>query len=64
MAIKKFNLSIEDIENIILWSRIWAEYVEDDEVLEMWKKKTNFVKDWGDRQFDLNKIFAKRGQHE
>ncbi len=54
---KRFNLTEEDIKDIILWSRIWAEYIEDEEVLNMWDKRTEFVKDWGKRKFDLNKLF-------
>lgn len=57
--VNKFKLT--EIEEVILWARQWAEYVDDEEVLEMWKKKVGLIKNYGDFgvRFDLTDFHKK-----
>ena len=54
---------LSDIEKVILWARQWAEYVDNEEILEMWKTKKGLIKDYGDGdrglRFDLTKFHKK-----
>ena len=52
---KEFNLN-EKIEEVILWARMWAEYVSDEEVLDTWNKNIGLVHNYGKRKFDLTEF--------
>ena len=49
----------EDVRGIILWARQWAEYVDDQEVLDKWDRGVSLIRDYNfetENNFDL-KIF-------
>ncbi len=53
---KKMKITKEQIEEIILWARQWAEYVDDEDVLKYWYDKVNLNHDYGDRRWDLTEF--------
>ncbi len=53
------EITKEQIEEIILWARTWAEYVSDEEVLKMWYKKSGLNHNYGNRHYDLTNIAYK-----
>lgn len=48
---------LTDIEKVIIWARMWAEYVDDEEVITMWRNKAHFNQIYfNDEIIDLNEV--------
>ena len=48
---------LTDIEKIIIWARMWAEYVTDEEVIHKWRTKACFDRIYFNEEIiDLNDV--------
>ena len=41
-------------QKVIMWTRQWAEDVEDEDILKWWKEGKELVRDWGQKEFHFN----------